>query len=156
MYNRALVAVEKNNHGHVILEYLKQTKTPLYYLKKYDTYSKKWTSTIGWRTDSKTKGIAISELQALVDGKEIGILDKHIIEELSTYIYMEFGKVEKSGAAPSYHDDLVLALAISVQALKDVLPSKTNLATQQNGRRRFPELEKRKPKTRRFSKCAYY
>ena len=69
---------------------------------------------------------------------------------------MEFGKVEKSGAAPSYHDDLVLALAISVQALKDVLPSKTNLATQQNGRRRFPELEKRKPKTRRFSKCAYY
>jgi len=155
-YNKALVAVEKNNHGHVVLEGLKQTRVPLYYQKKYDSYAKKWTTTIGWHTNNKTKPMAIDELESLFANKEIGILQDNILDELSTFIYEEYGITEKSGASPGAHDDLVLALAICVQCLKDVSPSKMSINKKVNGRRYFPDLVVEKPKRRGFAKCAYY
>jgi len=159
-YNKALIGVEKNNHGHVILNKLKETNLPLFYMKKYDNYTKQWTSSVGWQTNGKTKPLMIDLLEEKVRNKDIGILDYNILDELSTYIYEETGNREKMNAMGDAHDDLIIALAICLEVLKDV--KGTNVRSVKKEHTEFDELKKRMDKikqgkgNRRFIKSIYY
>ena len=163
MYNKALVAVEKNNHGNVILENLKRTRVPMYYRKKYDNYYKKWTSSVGWLTTAQSKPIAIHELEEQVRNKEIGILDEHIFEELSSYIYEESGNREKMNAMGNSHDDLVIAVAICIQCMKDVrsasfnkVKPKETFVSYRNMPSYLLDMPKKEKSRKRFIKTCYF
>jgi len=120
-YNKALIGVESNNHGHAVLQYLKNYGANLYHQKTYDNYNKKWTTRIGWNTNGKTKPIMINELADNIRNYNITVLDKEILEEMTKFVFVEVGKSEKMEASKGYHDDYTMSLAICQQILKDVI-----------------------------------
>ncbi|HEU4544374.1 MAG TPA: hypothetical protein VFR23_24800 [Jiangellaceae bacterium] len=101
-YNDALVAVERNNHGHATLQALEREEK---YKKIYEHSDGKH----GWPTNPVTRP---EMLDALEDAHRHGHWrspDRATLEQFRTFVIPPSGKPE---AAPGSHDDLVLAEAI--------------------------------------------
>jgi len=157
MYNKALTAVERNNHGIVVLDYLKKHGCNLYYQKFYDNFGDKWTRKIGWYTDGKTKPFMIDELEETIRNKAISIYGDGTIDELEVFVYLEEGRTEKTGSLPNKHDDLVISLAIALQALKDVtMPKVINKDRMYDEYGNYSSIKKKKKRKPRFGKSCYY
>lgn len=117
-YNSALLAVERNNHGHSALNtLLNVTMYPnLYYHADYDAAADKPQTVLGWPTNAKTRPIMLDDLrQALEDGLVIA-RDRVMLTECLTFEQSGEGKYEARGGC---HDDAVIAWAIAVQARKN-------------------------------------
>jgi hypothetical protein len=116
-YNNALVGVESNNHGLTTNKALARVGySPLYHQRSLTkSTTGQPTETLGWRTTSITKPLAIDELnRALRDG-ELHVFDADTHTELRTFIREGDGKMHGSP-----FDDRVMSLAIAVQMLKYV------------------------------------
>jgi hypothetical protein len=106
-FNEAMVAVERNNHGHAVLQALHREH---HYRNIFVHHDKK----PGWLNTEVTRTKALNDLDnALRDGS-LTDLDLATLGEMRTFITNDRGRVE---AARGSHDDLVLALAIG----RDVL-----------------------------------
>lgn len=128
-YNRALLGVERNNHGHAILLGLTDTcKYPnLYREKPREPIDRtNYRNTIaplrfGWETNSVTKPIMMDRLKLALEGNSED--DEDSFAPLLHFLDVEFLKetlniVEekrKIGARVGKHDDLVMAYAIALQ-----------------------------------------
>jgi hypothetical protein len=115
-YNDALVGVESNNHGLTTLKALVREKyRNVYRQRRLDKRFAAPTESLGWRTTSASKPLAIDELgKALRDGS-MGLVDAETIAELRTFVREGNGKMHGSP-----HDDRVMSLAITNQMLKYV------------------------------------
>lgn len=101
-----LLAVEKNNHGHAVLqELIEHTDYPNLYFSKPDSP--------GWHSNSVTRPIMIDQLIDAVEDDQIKINDILALNELMTLINKN-GKIE---AATGKHDDSVIATAIALQMI---------------------------------------
>lgn len=122
-YNTAIIGVERNNHGHSVLNTLHNYECypNLYYHTEYDASTQKESQVLGFPTNPKTRPIMISDLQSAVREKWLAVYDLDTLGEMFTFIINEQGKAE---AQEGCHDDLVLALAISLQIRKFMLVSK--------------------------------
>ena len=114
-YNRALIAVEVNNHGLTTNKALQRLNYPKLYIRHEldgkTIYQNRQTK-IGWLTTKASKPLMIDELSmALRQGLVVN--DKNTIGELLTYTRNEKGQM---GGSP--FDDRVIALAIANQMLK--------------------------------------
>jgi len=114
-YNRALIAVEVNNHGLTTNKALQRLNYPKLYIRHEldgkTVYQNRQTK-IGWLTTKASKPLMIDELSmALRQGLVVN--DKNTIGELLTYTRNEKGQM---GGSP--FDDRVIALAIANQMLK--------------------------------------
>jgi len=100
-YNFALAAVEKNNHGHAVLAYLRMKEYPNVFAQKGQD---------GWLTSAVSRPAMIENLaSALVE--EAGLFrSPRLLSECRTFVRFGDGK---TGAAPGTHDDCVIALAIA-------------------------------------------
>jgi len=115
-YNYALVGVESNNHGLTTIKGLQRVGyRNLYRQRKMNNRTPKISDTMGWRTTSVSKPLAIDELNAAIRDSAISIYDKNTIAELRTFIRESNGKMHGSP-----HDDRVMSLAICNQMLKYV------------------------------------
>lgn len=115
-FNNALVGVESNNHGLTTLRALLRTKyRNIYRQRRLDKRRAKATESLGWRTTSATKPLAIDELAKAIREQSIGLMDVSTIGELRSYQRDGSGKMFGSP-----HDDRVMSLAITVQMLKYV------------------------------------
>jgi hypothetical protein len=115
-YNGALVGVESNNHGLTTLRALLRTKyRNIYRQRRLDKRNAKATESLGWRTTSASKPLAIDELGKTIREQSLGLLCARTIAELRTYVREGNGKMHGSP-----HDDRVMSLAIAVQMLKFV------------------------------------
>lgn len=115
-YNNALLAVESNSMGIATLQKLESTGyLNLYRQTKIANVSSEEGARLGFRTTSATKPAIIANLKNLIENEEILIPSAQIIKELKDYISTESGKTE---AAPSCHDDSVIALAIACEVLR--------------------------------------
>ncbi len=117
MYNHALLGVERNNHGHTVLNVLKNKLfyENLYYHQDYSgtTRNRK----LGWETNLRTKPIMIDDLaQALNEGSMI-VHDPEFIRECLTYVYNDKGG---TSAQSNCHDDRVMAWAVALQMRKEI------------------------------------
>ena len=113
-YNEALVGVESNNHGLTTLTSLhKAGYTNLYRQRKLNQRNPQQTETLGWRTTTLTKPLAIDELSANIRDGVLDIRCEHTIAELKTYVRDDNGSMHGSP-----HDDRVMSLAICNQMLK--------------------------------------
>lgn len=102
-YNDANLAVERNNHGHLVLHVLKNSG-----------YSNLFTdkdSKRGWLTNTASKPLMIDCLADALKEASVQIRSETIISELVTYATLENGS---TGAMSGYHDDGVTALAIAL------------------------------------------
>jgi hypothetical protein len=116
-YNEAILAVERNSHGHSVLNTLRnQLYYPyLYHYRRYDQGGSR--TILGWDTNSRSKPVMIDGLDEAIREGLIGIHDEEFVKECLTYVYDEKGG---TGAQPGCHDDRVVARAIALQVAKQV------------------------------------
>jgi hypothetical protein len=115
-YNKALVGVESNNHGLTTLKGLQRVGYKnLFRQRRLGQRNPTVSETLGWRTTSVSKPLAVDELNAGLRDSVLGVWCKSTIAELRTFVREENGKMHGSP-----HDDRVMSLAIANQMLKYV------------------------------------
>lgn len=116
-YNRALIGVERNNHGLTTLTALRDTGYPFIYAQEDLEHRAdgKQTKKMGWLTTERSKLKIIDQLSADLRDEDHGIFCKETIEEMSTYIIDENGKY---GAKEGCFDDRVMSRAIAGEMLR--------------------------------------
>lgn len=113
-YNFALMGVEINNHGLAVVQRLRDLfYTNLYRREKgLDERFEESTSKLGWKTDMRTKPLAIDYLvEAIREGYVIDY-DIVFVEEAFSYVRDDNGR---TNAEEGDHDDTVMAKAIALQ-----------------------------------------
>lgn len=154
-YNNCLLAVERNNHGHAVINLLREVhRYPNLY---YESGGQRAVArefiepAYGWLTSSKTKPIMLDQLKLAVEGDsledektfspEVMILDELFLSEALSF-------VEKDGkltAEAGKHDDCIISLAIAYQMyLKEkIKESRKDFGILVGGRREsFQKLDK--------------
>jgi hypothetical protein len=115
-YNDALVAVERNNHGHAVLAHLvmNQGYTNLY----------KSGNQPGWLTTAASRPRMLENFAAILSAASFMFLSPRLLEECRTFIRHTDGTCS---AAAGAHDDTVMAMAVAqaVRAELRVLPPKS-------------------------------
>lgn len=109
-YNKALIGLE-NNFSTYPTQKLTELNYPNQYVrKKEDVYNTKYEKSFGFRTTSITRPYILANLQEIVHDSIEVINNKDTLREMLTFIINEKGRME---AEQGYHDDLVMALAIT-------------------------------------------
>ncbi len=116
-YNEAILAVERNNHGHSVLNTLRnQLSYP--YLHHYRRYDQTGARTVlGWDTNSRSKPVMIDGLDEAIREGLMLIHDEEFVKECLTYVFDEKGG---TGAQAGCRDDRIVARAIAIQVAKEV------------------------------------
>lgn len=114
LYNYALIGVEVNNHGLTTVQKLRDTfYTNLYKRERgYDEDFEEPTSNLGWKTDVRTKRLAIDGLIKLIREGIVEDPDIVFVEEAFAYVRDDRGRMN---AEEGEHDDTVMAKAIAYQ-----------------------------------------
>jgi hypothetical protein len=116
-YNKAVLAVERNNHGHSVLNTL-QNQYYYPYLYHYRSYDRRGGGRVlGWDTNARSKPVMIDDLEASIRERLIVVNDEHFARECLTYVFDDRGG---TGAQTGCHDDRVVARAIALQVAKEV------------------------------------
>lgn len=100
-YNQALLAVEKNNHGHGVLACIRLFEYP-------NVYSQKGQD--GWLTSAISRPPMIENLGAALVEEPMLFRSPRLLNECRTFVRYADGN---TGAAQGTHDDCVMALAIA-------------------------------------------
>jgi len=115
LYNEALIAIERNNHGHTTIDRIKNKYTRLFMGAHFDERTQKRTAKIGWETNSHTRDLMLDEMQELIEDGTVKVNSVILKGELITFITNEDGKREaKSG----FHDDTIMASAIAIKVAR--------------------------------------
>jgi hypothetical protein len=111
-YNRALVVVERNNHGSGILAYLTGVcRYPHIYKQGGEQ---------GWLTTSLSRPQIVGGLgAAIVDNPSI-FSSERLLKECRTFVRHRNGK---TAAQHGEHDDCVMAMAIALAVRSELLTS---------------------------------
>jgi hypothetical protein len=101
-YNDALVAVERNNHGHAVLAHLTMSQA---YINIY-----KMDGQLGWITNVATRPRMLTHFSDIVSHGSYMLSSPRLLEECRTFIRYPDGSCS---AAAGAHDDTVMAMAIA-------------------------------------------
>jgi hypothetical protein len=108
-YNDALVAIERNNHGHAVLAHLTMEQG---YTNLYKTGGQ-----LGWLTNVATRPDMLETLVTLLSNAPHLFLSPRLLEECRTFIRHPDGSCS---AAAGAHDDTVMAMAIAQKVRTEV------------------------------------
>jgi hypothetical protein len=109
-YNRALIAVERNNHGHAILHSLVHDHNyPNLYSHPEGAGTHR--DRLGWPMNAQTRPLAIGALERMLRDAPAVFASRRLLEQCRSFVHHDNGK---SGALPGEHDDLVIAAAIAL------------------------------------------
>jgi hypothetical protein len=123
-YNTALLAVERNNHGHAVLLALKGYAN-LYHTTDELSPGNEQQKKPGWETTSKTKPMMVGDLARGLREGNYQPRSQAFLDEALIFAYQDNGSM----SAPSgYHDDRVMSHAIAVHLLALPDPSQAALA----------------------------
>jgi hypothetical protein len=100
-YNDAVVAVERNNHGHAVLAYLGMEQYPNIYEQQ---------GKAGWLTSGMTRPKMLEDFAALLNSSPELVQSSRLLEQCRTFVRRADGS---AGAANGAHDDCVMAMAIA-------------------------------------------
>ncbi len=115
-YNDALVAVERNNHGHGVLAHLMMGQG---YTNVYKSGNQP-----GWLTTVASRPRMLENFAAVLSAASFMFLSPRLLEECRTFVRHADGTCS---AAAGAHDDTVMAMAIAqaVRAELRVLPPRS-------------------------------
>jgi hypothetical protein len=102
-----LLGVERNNHGHTVIQKLND----LCYPNLFEGHDKK----DGWLTTKATRPLLLDEFIEDLEAELLTVNSRDTLDECLTLVNNEKGKIE---AAEGKHDDTIIATAISVQLMK--------------------------------------
>ena len=119
-YNGALIAVERNNHGHAVLLHLRALGVGRSHLQGgrlfFHVTSSEEAAKAGWLTNEGTRAVMLEALARAVETGDMVVRDRDFLGEcLSFRLQPRSGKFE---ADPGQHDDGVMKWAIAWQMLK--------------------------------------
>jgi hypothetical protein len=97
----ALLAVERNNHGHAVIAHLGHARYPKLYEQNHS---------VGWVTNAATKPEMIGLLATKLVNRPDLFRSRTLLEECRTFVNRSGGG---AGAASGAHDDLVMAMALA-------------------------------------------
>jgi hypothetical protein len=100
-YNSALLAVERNNHGHAVLVQLRYVEYPNVFTQKGHD---------GWNTSASSRPEMIENMAAVLAETPELLRSTRLWNECRTFVRAADGT---TGAASGAHDDCVMALAIA-------------------------------------------
>lgn len=110
--------IERNNHGHACLATLLEVenfpKRFLYHHSSYDDSIRKRVRRPGWYTDTKSRPIALDELNEAVSSRQIVLHDADKMQEFLNFVVVD-GKPEAQAGST---DDAVMSTAIAWQMRK--------------------------------------
>jgi hypothetical protein len=106
-YGRALLAVERNNHGYGVLAHLRDMEYPNIFEK--DTQ-------LGWPTTAVTRPAMIENMVAVLVTEPKLFQSPRLLEECRTFVRRADGN---AAAADGAHDDCVMAMAIALMVRKE-------------------------------------
>jgi hypothetical protein len=106
-YERALVAVERNNHGHAVLAHL----NTLGYENLFEKEGQ-----LGWLTSAATRPAMIENMAAVLTAAPELFHSLRLLEECRTFVRHADGN---TAAADGAHDDCVMAMAIALMVRRD-------------------------------------
>lgn len=109
-YNQALIGLENNFSTYPTQKLMELNYPNQYVRKKEDVYNNKYEKSFGFRTTNITRPYILGQLQEIVHDDIDVIQDIDTLREMLTFIVNDKGRAE---AEEGYHDDLVMALAIS-------------------------------------------
>lgn len=120
-YHKAYICVEENNHGHTVIQRLKELRySNMYKRRIIDEITNKPTNKLGFLTTNDSKLRITEQLKTCIKDGLVVIYDSGLIAELSTF--MQFasknGRTVKREAAPGSHDDRVMAAALTMEMVK--------------------------------------
>ncbi len=115
-YNDALVAIERNNHGHAVLAHLTMNQG---YTNCYKSGGQ-----LGWLTTVASRPRMLENFCAMLSAAPFMFLSPRLLEECRTFIRHADGTCS---AASGAHDDTVMAMAIAqaVRAEVRVQPARS-------------------------------
>ncbi|PXW43475.1 hypothetical protein DFO54_111161 [Erwinia sp. AG740] len=124
-YNTAYIGPERNNHGHAVLQKLRDIYPPraIYAEQHLDRDNDDETPKLGWLTTKQSKPIVTEGLKTLLREKVSGIRWIGTINELNTYVYDAKGSM---GAQTGCFDDQVMSYAIA-QEMRARMPARPKL-----------------------------
>lgn len=118
-YNDALIGCEVNNHGLTALTTLRSKGyTRLYRRQTWDRLERRFTESIGWQTNAKTRPLMLDFLAACLRDGLLTAYDERFLSEALTFVRKPSGRAEAQAGAT---DDLVIAMAIALQ-MHQLLP----------------------------------
>ncbi len=115
-YNHALVAVERNNHGHAVLAHLARGE-------KYDRLYEHG-GQLGWLTSAVTRPAMLANFAAILADSPQLFSSRALLEECRTFVRHPDGT---SSAAYGTHDDCVMAMAIALAVRQEVVDDRPAL-----------------------------
>jgi len=115
LFNKALVVVERNNHGHAVLLQMKHNKySNLYEEINNNEYVENYTEKLGFTTTAQSKPAILASLSSAINNFNIVIPIEKIKEELVSFP-REFADAKKIGQDVDGHWDLVMGLALAFE-----------------------------------------
>jgi hypothetical protein len=112
-YNNAVLAPEVNNHGISVIDSIKRHKYfNLYRREVKEELGEDKSDKVGWHTNVKTKMLMLDELRAAFRDDAVTINDEATLREMMLLT------IEDNGDIVLNSRDRVVALAISIQAIK--------------------------------------
>ena len=118
-YNDALVAIERNNHGHAVLAHLMMNQG---YTNVY-----KQDGQAGWLTKVATRPLMLENLSAMLSAAPFMFLSPRLLEECRTFVRHADGSCS---AASGTHDDTVMAMAIAQRVRTELHLKETTSAAE--------------------------
>ncbi|WDF52322.1 DNA packaging protein [Paenibacillus sp. KACC 21273] len=116
-YNYAFLAIERNSYGLPVIERLRQDYEYMN-LYKHKTFGNNGQKKLilGWLTTDKSKAIMISDYKEQFERKLMLIHCRDTLQEMMMFI--DYGGKMGNRKGANNHDDLVIASALSIQAMK--------------------------------------
>jgi hypothetical protein len=109
-YGRALIVVERNNHGAAVLAYIGTRES---YGRVYRQHGEP-----GWLTTAASKPEMVARLRVLLSETPQRFMSTRLLAECRTFVADERGR---AAAATGAHDDLVMAMAIAQAVRAELL-----------------------------------
>ena len=135
-YNNALMVVEAEAHGNVVLNVLKQQLYPALYFRpaRFDSIGNPWSDKLGWKTTKVTRPILIDEFEQMTREGSLTLHSKETVDEMTVFV---FNDANNMVCMDSYNDDCIFSAAIACQGFK-VISDKP--MTQLNYANHLPEV----------------
>ncbi|WP_145517551.1 terminase [Yersinia mollaretii] len=121
-YNTAFIGPERNNHGHAVLQKLRELypHRAIYSEQYLDREHDDETPKLGWLTTAQSKPVIIEGLKTLLRERGSGIRWRGTINELNTFVYDARGRMS---AQSGCFDDQVMSYALA-QEMRARMPAR--------------------------------